>query len=90
MTTAVPEDSASAPFLSSLFPVPCLYQWPTADAEGREKMQADTGVTPQIPSRLQLFAAQQLHSPLGSSPAELMLDTAISIPLLQNSVTCEF
>lgn len=49
VAAAVPEDSASAPFLSSLFPVPCLCQWPEADAEGREKMQANTGVTPQIP-----------------------------------------
>lgn len=49
--------------------------------------------TSQIPSCLQLFAARQLppsHSPLGSSPAELTLHTAVSVPLLQNSGTHKF
>ena len=53
-----PWRSCLSPFPQLPLPCACLCQHPEADAEGREKMQANTGATPQIPSHLRLFAAQ--------------------------------
>lgn len=81
MIAAVSEDSASVSFLTSIFPVSCFCQRPEAVAEERQKMQTITGATPQIPLLPLLFAVPTIL-PSGISPAQLMLHTAISIPLL--------